>query len=166
MLQEHLDIKNKLQMKKIILILITTLNLFCFVACQGVDNTESLSKINSYIKNSSNYKLLTTGYHFKLYADGVGKDLTKPITNDTIIILKNYFSNKYPVSKINEGKIILLDSTAICNLSYDHDQKKQVMRSFLLLSYENESKNVKLDIKSWVPQYNQGGYKCIEIPND
>ncbi|MEP3967867.1 MAG: hypothetical protein ABJM08_02575, partial [Nonlabens sp.] len=106
---------------------------------------------------------LTNGYQFKIYNEGVGKDISKPIPNDTILILKNEFSKKIISSKINAGKVLLLDSTKLCELSYKHDQDRVVMRSFLFISQRDKNKDLSLEIKNWVPQYYEQCYKCVEV---
>ncbi len=163
---EPLDIKIY-EMKKInigILVLIIT----CMFSCKDIDDGFKISsKINSVItENNSIYKALTYGYKFKVYKDGIGKDLSEPILNDSIIILKDDFTKNIKTSKINNGKSILIDSIAICKLSHKYDQEKQIMRSFLKISPKIGANEINIEIKNWVPQYTENGYICIELLND
>ena len=148
-------------MKIKILIVLFFLNL-CFSACNEIEESNLNSKINTFLSNTDD-ETLTNGYQFKIYNDGVGKDIFKPIPNDTILILKNEFSKKIISSKINRGKVLLLDSTKICELSYKHDQKREVMRSFLFISQRDRNKDLSLEIKNWVPQYYKQCFKCVEV---
>ncbi|NHN28179.1 hypothetical protein FIA58_021110 [Flavobacterium jejuense] len=155
-------------MKRIIEIKLILLVLGSIIlSCKSKDNLKISSKINALIvKDTLAYKALTNGYKFKIYNDGVGRDFSQPISNDSIIILKDNFTKDIHLSEINNGKSILIDSNEICKLTYKHDQEKIVMRSFLKISYIPNIDELKLEIKNWVPQYIEGGYKCVEIPNE
>ena len=115
------------------------------------------------INNDSLYELLTNDFHFKYYKDGVGKDRTKPIKNDTIILLKNNLITPEIVNKINKSRILLLDSIQICELSFKYDSEKKIMRPFLDISYDEKSEKIYFKPKSLVPLYAFSNYRCVEL---
>ncbi|WP_442266157.1 hypothetical protein ACSIGC_00135 [Tenacibaculum sp. ZS6-P6] len=115
------------------------------------------------INNDSLYELLTNDFHFKYYKDGVGKDRTKSIKNDTIILLKNNLITPEIINKINKSRILLLDSMQICELSFKYDREKKIMRPFLEMLYDEKLNKVVFEIKHLVPQYLNNNYKCIEL---
>lgn len=120
-------------------------------------------RINTHLKNDSIlYKSLITGYNFRLYKDGVGPDTSKPIINDTIIILKNHFTQHLLLSHINDGKVVLLDSTMICKLVFQYDNNRQFLRSFLSITTKDKNAEFCLKAVNWVAQY-KNTPKCIEI---
>jgi len=136
-----------------------------FFGCKKVEKEPNLTKIiNSEISNNpAILKMLTNGYEFKYSEGGIGRDFAKPIYNDSIVILKNSSTQHLDISKINYGKTILIDSVALCNLSHAYDLKNQIIRSFLQVISLNTSKQYKLELKNWVPQYIDDTYKCVEF---
>lgn len=148
-------------MKSSILLLVV----FILVSCEDLSTARFNLKINAFIKNTNNTALYN-GYHFKVYEDGIGKDLSRSIRNDTVIILKSALSKRIVSLSINKGKYHLLDSAEICQLSYRHDQKREIMRSFLSISLNKQNEELDLKLKNWVPQYNLDGYRCIELHED
>ncbi len=160
-MNEDINLYKKKLIKVFFLILVCVT-----VNCKSKDKSIISTRINAIlIQDSLAYKALTNGYKFKIYDNGIGKNFTQPIYNDSIIILKDGFTKNIILSKINNGKSILIDSVGICELSYMHDQNGQIMRSFLKISYNPKIDDIKIEIKNWVPQFIEGGYRCVEIPN-
>jgi len=144
-------------MKKIIY-----LSLLLLTSCLNKNNISD--KINDLISNDKNlYKDLTTSYHFKVFNDGVTKDLSKPEYSDSIIILKNKYSDLLELSHINNGKCKLLDSIDICKLSLNYDKNRIVMKKILII--ETDGKQTKLISTNWLPQYSKP-LRFIELFKD
>ena len=121
-------------------------------------------KVNDLILKDKNlYKDLTTSYHFKVFNDGVTKDLSKPEYSDSIIILKNKYSDLLELSHINNGKCKLLDSIDICKLSLNYDKNRIVMKKILII--ETDGKQTKLISTNWLPQYSKP-LRFIELFKD
>ncbi len=136
--------------------------LFLFSCKPKIEDKLKVELVN-IINNDSLYNLLTTNYHFKYYKDGVGKDRTRPIKNDTIILLKNNFTTSKILDNINKNRILLLNREQICDLSVNYDKERKVMRPFLEMLYDEKLNKVVFEIKYLVPQYLNNDYKCIEL---
>lgn len=136
-------------------------------SCNPSKQPNIAEQIQHYLnRNKDTLEVLTTNYYFKMYPDGVGRDLAKPIPNDTIIILKNNFTSTIKIHQINYGKVKLLDSAAICELSYSYDTKHIIMRSFLELLGTPPDSITKFSVKTWVPQYMPNNkHQCVLIEN-
>jgi hypothetical protein len=147
-------------MKKTIKIIY--LSLLLLTSCLNKNNISD--KVNDLILKDKNlYKDLTTSYHFKVFNDGVTKDLSKPEYSDSIIILKNKYSDLLELSHINNGKCKLLDSIDICKLSLNYDKNRIVMKKILII--ETDGKQTKLISTNWLPQYSKP-LRFIELFKD
>lgn len=101
----------------------------------NVKNEKSIeSDVNEFLKVESTYESLSNDYAFKLYDNGVGKDLDKPYKKDSILILKNQITSKLNKSQINKGRVLILDSLELCSLSIKSDEERKVMRNFVVIS--------------------------------
>jgi hypothetical protein len=148
-------------MKKTIKIIYLSL-LLLLTSCLNKNNISD--KVNDLILKDKNlYKDLTTSYHFKVFNDGVTKDLSKPEYSDSIIILKNKYSDLLELSHINNGKCKLLDSIDICKLSLNYDKNRIVMKKILII--ETDGKQTKLISTNWLPQYSKP-LRFIELFKD
>jgi hypothetical protein len=138
--------------------------LSCLILTSCLNKDSVNNKINDLISKDKNlYRDLTTSYHFKLFNDGVTKDLSKPEYSDSIIILKNKYYHLLELSHINDGKCKLLDSVDICKLSLNYDKNRIVMKKILIIVMDG--KQTKLISTNWLPQYSKP-LRFIELFKD
>jgi len=148
-------------------ILITATLLFCS-SCKysntinGKNEKSIEGGINEFLKVESIYENLSNDYAFRLYDNGVGKDLSKSYKNDSILILKNQITSNLDKSLLNKGKVLILDSLELCNLSIKLDEERKIMRNFIVIRKGGES-NYDVFTVQWVPQYLSEKPICIEL---
>ena len=132
------------------------------VSCHNKQDESIANDLNTLMNENwdISHDLKVAPFFKQVGKDGLRPDPTKGEKIDTVFILKNRITKKMDFTKLNQGKVMVMDSLSLLNKALEFDKSDNRFGRCVIfpciLRFESKKNRLKIYMERWVFSYLDG----------